>query len=280
MKKEKKVIETDPTRPIVLKEIEKYEKLGEFDHHTDPVDMSITLPVDKNFKYVRKGFFDKTKVFFQRIFIVYPFARKQSKNLGAIVVGKEKIKGIKSAVLTCNHVNKFDCLVIQNAMMPKKTYVIGAEFNNMKGFFGEMMRVGGMLPLSSDFSAQKNLLKAVEYYLKKNNYLLVYPEQAMWWYYEKPRPFKDGAFIFAAKHNVPVIPMFITFRESGIFDDNGIEHKHFTLNIMDPIYPKAELSYRENVKYLMEENHKACVNKYTEVYGKAPEYPELQKTEV
>ena len=280
MKKDKKVIETDSTRPEVLKEIEKYEKLGEFDHHTDPVDMSITLPVDKDFKYVRKGFFDKTKVFLQRIFIVYPFAKKQSKNLGAIVVGKEKIKGIKSAVLTCNHVNKFDCLVVQNAMMPRKTYVIGAEFNNMKGFFGEMMRVGGMLPLSSDFSAQKNLLKAVEYYLKKDNYLLVYPEQAMWWYYEKPRPFKEGAFIFAAKHNVPIIPMFITFRESGIFDENGIEHKHFTLNIMDPIYPKKELSYRENVKYLMEENHKACVDKYTEVYGKAPEYPEVERIPV
>lgn len=263
---------TDDTRLSVLAEIEKNEAMGAFDSHTDPVDYSMTLPVDENFPYIRKGFRDKTRVFLQRIFIVYPFAKKQSKNLGTRVVGKERMKGIRSAILTCNHINKFDCLAIQHAMMPRRTYVVGAEFNNVKGFFGEMMRVGGMLPLSNKLSAQKNFMKAVSHYLKKKCFVLIYPEQAMWWMYEKPRPMKDGAFVLAMKNSVPIVPMFITFRHTGVFDANGIEQKDITLNIMDPIYPREDLSYRENIEYLRRENERVCREKYIEVYGKEPTY--------
>ena len=99
---------TDDTRPLVLAEIEKCERMGAFDSHTDPVDYSMTLPVDESFPYIRRGVIDKTRVFFQRMFIVYPFAKKQSKNLGTLVVGRERIKGISSAILTCNHINKFE----------------------------------------------------------------------------------------------------------------------------------------------------------------------------
>lgn len=267
MAKKNAKIETDPTRPAVLADIEKYERLGIFDHHTDPVDYSITLPVDKNFPYVVKGFFKKTRVFFLRQFVVYPFARRASKEYETQVVGLEKIRGIKSAIITSNHVNKFDSLAIQHAMMPRKTYVVAAEFNNVSGRFGEMMRVGGMLPLSSDFSAQKNFMKAVHYYLSHKKFVLMYPEQAMWWNYEKPRPLKEGAFVLAVKNDVPIIPVFITFRPSGLFDDNGIEKKYFTLNFMDPIYPKREYNYRQNVEYMKKENERVCREKYEEVYG-------------
>lgn len=257
----------DPTRVKVLADIEECERLGQFDRHTDPIDLSCTLPVDKNFKYIRKGFFDKTRVFLQRMFIVYPFAKRVSKSMLKVEVkGKENIKGIESAILTSNHVNKFDCLAIQNTMMPKKTYVVAAEFNNVSGHFGEMMRVGGMLPLSSDFAAKKNFLKAVEYYLEKKCFVLIYPEEAMWWNYEKPRPYKEGAFVLAVKNNVPIVPIFISFRRSGIIDANGIEIKYLTINIMKPIYKRDDLSYRKNIEYLRKANEAACREKYEEIY--------------
>ena len=269
----------ETTRLQVLADIEKYEKLGEFDRHVDPVDMSIALPVDETFPYIPKGAL-KIKYAIERALYVNTFRKKANRDiLCTQVFGRENLEGIDAAIVTCNHVNKFDCLAVQYAAKGHRTYIIGAKFNNMKGFMGELMRAGGMLPLSDNMTAMKNLNKAVSYYLKKGNYVVCYPEQAMWWNYEKPRPFKDGAFSLAAINNVPVVPMFITFRNSGKYDENGIEIKHFSIHIMKPIYPDKELPRRKNVEYMREENYRACCEKYEQIYGKKLVYNTQKQNE-
>ena len=142
----------------------------------------------------------------------------------------------------------------------------------MRGFLGEMMRAGGLLPLSDSMGAMKNLNRAISTLLKKGNYVVCYPEQAMWWNYEKPRPFKDGAFSLAVMNDVPIIPMFITFRPSGEYDQNGIEIKYMSVHVMKPIYPQTDLPRRQRVNALREQNYLMCCEKYREVYGKEVEY--------
>ena len=51
-----KKIATDNSRPAVLARIAELEKAGRFDEHTDPVDMSIAMPVTPDFPYVRTAF--------------------------------------------------------------------------------------------------------------------------------------------------------------------------------------------------------------------------------
>ena len=87
---------------------------------------------------------------------------------------------------------------------------------------------------------------------------------------------KDGAFDLAVKNGVPIVPLFITFRPSGLVDDNGIEQKYLTLHIMPPLFAKKELGFRENVHFLREENERLCREKYREVYGKDPVYPQKE----
>ncbi|MBO5327299.1 MAG: 1-acyl-sn-glycerol-3-phosphate acyltransferase [Clostridia bacterium] len=266
-------IPTDQTRPAVLAAIEQYEREGAFDRHADPVDESIVIPVTPDFPYVPRTLTKRLRYFFSRRFIVYPFAKKVSEKMFCTVVkGKEHLQGIGAAILTCNHVDKFDCLVVQHACKPNRPFVVAAPFNNMRGSFGDHMRAGGMLPLGSDLATIRKFTAAVKHYLSRGKRILIYPEQAMWWHYEKPRPYKDGAFDLAARNGVPVVPCFITFRGTGVFDGNGIEQKHFTLHIMPPLYPKKELSFRENVAFLRDENMRMCKRKYKEVYGKDPEY--------
>ena len=48
--------------------------------------------------------------------------------------------------------------------------------------------------------------------------ILIYPEQSMWYNYRKPKPLKVGAFSFAVKNNVPVLPIFITCEDTENFD--------------------------------------------------------------
>ena len=120
--------------------------------------------------------------------------------------------------------------------------------------------------------------------LKKGNFVLFYPEQAMWWNYRKPRPVKPGAYKFAVKNNVPVLPCFITMKDSDIlgedlrreikdfevdesFVPDGYYVQEYTIHIGKPIYPKAELSPRENMEYMAEENFKVWREIYEREYA-------------
>lgn len=250
-----------------------YEKEGRFNEDINPVDWNACYPVTSSFPYVEKNVFKKLGNYLKNVFVINPFMRKQNKKVFKTKVeGRENLKGIKSAIVTSNHYNMFDCLAIRHALQDNKIKYCVAEYNNRKGFLGNMMRAGGIMPLSNKFNVQKMFSKAVDYYLKHGRKVVFYPEQAMWYMYEKPRPFRDGAYFFAVKNNVPVVPMFTTFSHTGVFDADGVEEKSLTVHIMPPIYPDPNLKPKENIEYMKEKNFQMCKDKYEEFYQKKLEY--------
>ena len=117
--------------------------------------------------------------------------------------------------------------------------------------------------------------EAMEYYLeKKKRKILFYPEQAMWREEPRPRPLKDGAFHYAVKHNVPVLPLFITFTPKAkmIDEQNRQEFSDYTIHILPPIYKKPELNNKENVEYMKNENYKLWTETYETTYNKKLEF--------
>ena len=50
--------------------------------------------------------------------------------------------------------------------------------------------------------------------LDQEKWVLIYPEQEMWWNYRKPRKLQRGAYYFAAKQNVPIISIFVEIRNT------------------------------------------------------------------
>ena len=78
----------------------------------------------------------------------------------------------------------------------------------------------------------------------------------------------DGAFHYAVKNKVPVIPLFITFTKLGKKDKNGIEQRRFHVHILEPIYADSTLSNAENVKMMKEKNMQLWIQKYEEFYKK------------
>lgn len=139
------------------------------------------------------------------------------------VIGLENMQKVTSgAILTCNHFNPFDCFAVETVFRMagqdknKKLYKIIREGNytNFPGLYGLFFKNCDTLPLSSLKSTMTKFIRAVDEILKNGNFILVYPEQSMWQDYKKPRPLKNGAFSFAAKNNVPVIPIFITLSDS------------------------------------------------------------------
>ena len=257
------------TRREVMDEIKKSEASGIFDKHIDPIPKELIVPVTEDYRYTfDRHFFEKIKYALEKAFLVKPFSLYQNWfKLKTRYVGRENLKGLKGAVLTCNHVTKFDCSAVKHGARGRRTFVIAAPFNNMKGLLGEMMRAGDMIPLNTTVHGNMKFNKTIEKVLtKKKQFLLVYPEASMWWNYKKPRPYKDGAFNIAVRYNVPVVPHFITFKDSKKFDKEGINIPKLTVHILKPIYPDNSLSRHDNIEYLKNAAFNACKEVYEKTY--------------
>ncbi len=256
------------TTPCVLENMKKLEEKKLYNDHVEPFDLTICEPVGADYPYIKNPLKLKISYFFVYNFIVKPFEKRELKRMGYSVTGKENIKGIKTAVVTSNHINKLDCTLNRKAFKPHKMYITAANFNNMKGLLGDVMRSSNMMPLGNGLAGMRSFDKAVNSLLQKNRYVLFYPEKSEWWCYPKPRPVLPGAYHYATKNNVPIIPTFITFTKNGRTDKNGIELFNMKVNILKPIYPKKELNNKENAKYLAEENYKAWKECYERTYNK------------
>ncbi|AEE15923.1 lysophospholipid acyltransferase family protein [Treponema brennaborense] len=255
------------TTPDVLEKIAEAEKNGDFSAHLDPIDYSDSLPVDAAFPYIPDAKL-KIRYWWRNFYFLNMFTWSLNRFVfHTNVRGKNRLHGIKGAVVTCNHINKFDGLVMRYALRGHRLKIMTADFNNRKGFLGDMMRASGILPFSPARETLSSFSNAVAYYLKHNTKVLFFPEGSEWWCYEKPRPFMDGAFHYAAANGVPVVPAFITFTKTGKFDrSSGIEKRRFTVHFLEPIYPDPALSKRENIRILKEKNVQACMKKYAEWY--------------
>lgn len=141
------------------------------------------------------------------------------------LAGSTEFKGLENlnnlpiggAIVTANHFNQIDSLPIKllaNKMHHQLSIVIEDTNLMLPGFFRYLMNYVGTIPLVQSASYIGNVFpKHLSNALAKNNWVLIYPEQEMWWNYRKPRKLQRGAYYFAAKQNVPVISLFIEIRD-------------------------------------------------------------------
>ena len=124
-------------------------------------------------------------------------------------------------------------------------------------------------------AAMKEFVRATDTLIKEGNFVLIYPEQSMWWNYRKPKPLKNGAYIFAYRNNVPVLPCFITMKDSDIMGDDGFFIQEYTIHVGEPIYPNKELSYRDGVKDMLDRNFAL----WKEIYEREYNMPLVYETQ-
>lgn len=250
------------------------EKQGKFHQDQDEPAPDSWYPVDENYPYIKKGLINSIKSA-----LYYKGLRKYAKRINRelcnlTVEGKENLKGIKGAVVTCNHFSEIDSFPMMEVLGNIK--FVANETNNWKNFIGDIMRNTGYIPLPGGLALKtmRKFNEAIAYNLKKGKKVLIYPEQAMWREYTKPRPLQKGAFHYAILNHVPVLPMFMTIEQKNPQTDEQGRHNfgNYTLHILPPIYPKAELSVKENEEYMKLENFRLWKEVYERVYGKKLTY--------
>ena len=89
----------------------------------------------------------------------------------------------------------------------------------------------------------------------------------MWRRYEKVRPFKPGAFRFAVKFNVPVLPLFIEFRQTKPRKVLRLKEK-VVMHILPAVYPEEEGTLRAKSDALLQKVRAAMIEKYESLYRK------------
>ena len=265
-----------PDRVAILKKIDEYERAGRFDEDVEDDPPSRMLMPDE-INYLKKSPVAKIKTKF-----AFMAARKFVNTLLAekkLII--KSIRGIhhwhdlpSGAIITCNHFNAFDSFAMQltydAAKRPDGTFyrvIREGNYTSFGGFYGMLMRNCNTLPLSSNHKTLRKFAEATVTLLKNGHFVLIYPEQSMWWNYRKPKPLKSGAFTFAAKAGVPVLPCFITMQDSDIIGEDGFPVQEYTVHVSAPIYPDESLPYGKRVEDLKQKNAAVWKTIYEREYG-------------
>lgn len=260
----------------VLEKIKQLELEGKFDQdvENDPPTRELK-PGEVDFTRRKLTSKIKTKYAY---YIARKFLKKSLKDRQLII---KEIKGLENfnaltsgAILTSNHFNAYESFALQVAYEStihnhkRKFFRVIREGNytSFPGFFGFLMRNCYTLPLSSNAKVTQEFLRSTDTILKKGHFVLVYPEQSMWWNYRKPKPLKKSSFKIASKAGVPVLPMFITMTDSDVLAPDGSFVQEYTINIGKAIYPNPELNDAANAEEMKKKNEEFCKEVYEDFY--------------
>lgn len=265
-----------PDRLEVLKKIEECEKCGNFSAEVEN-DLPTLELKPEDIDYKRKKLSNRLKRFF-----TYKIAGKMlNKMKKAGLFRMEQVEGLenlKSAqfggVITCNHFGVIDSFIMDQAFRQaqfkhKRMFRVIREGNytNPPKDFASILRNCDTLPLSQNKQTMRKFLRSTNELLQEGNFVLIYPEESMWWNYRKPRPFQNGAFRFAVKNKLPVVPVFITMQDSNQIGTDGFPIQIHTVHIEKPIYADPNLDEKQNIEQMKQQNYAICKRIYEHTYG-------------
>ncbi len=233
--------------------------------HLLPIKKIYDVNVDANYPYVDHSFRFKILNWFyytQARYLVdilnrfrYGFKLKGMEN---VTKNMDKLQG--GALTICNHVFRWDmCGILKVCGWRQLRFPIFR--GQMAGKDRDRMVGTGGVPIPEKLSDLRHFYKAFDYYHEKGYWMHFFPEESRWQFYTPIRPFKKGAFIFAERYNLPIIPMAYSYRERKGFLKLFGKEACVTLNVGEPIFPDPALKGQRSASIddLRRRTHEACV---------------------
>lgn len=199
-------------------------------------------------------------------------------NRNTEITGLEHLRQIHTgAIITSNHFNPLDNTAVRSALKKagkNRLYIVSQAGNfAMKGVIGFVMNYADTIPLGKDqdymTGAFPDLIRGL---LRSGQYVLIYPEQEMWFNYRKPRPLKRGAYYYAARFHVPVISCFVEQVEIKEKENDEFNKVRYVVHILEPIFPDPQKSVRENSMEMMNRDYEQKKQAYEKAYGRKLTY--------
>lgn len=143
------------------------------------------------------------------------------------------------------------------ALDDKEVYYTTLENSFKIPFVRKLIKLLRAIPIPKENKNKVHFKEALDNSLKEGKIIHFYPEASLWPYYNKIRNFKTGAFHFALRNNVPIIPMVFTFRRSQGIRRIFKRKSDVTLTILKPMTYKGE---DKDIKQQIEEFKKDVFN--------------------
>ena len=237
-----------PGREQAIENIRRAAQEGRFNDKTEPFDPQISPQALKAdiLGYVSRlnSPVQKLKTAVARA-VVRSWVRKWSEPVNEITGIRNLLTVQGPAFLTSNHFNPFDNGVHRtlSRLTGRDRLVAISQGTNfvMPGLNGFILRNIDVIPLIQEPSYMNGAFRTLmQRNLDRNRFILIYPEQEMWFNYRKPRPGKRGAFLFAAEYGVPVVPTFVEMVDLPEVVAPGFHDVKLILHVLPPIFPDPE----------------------------------------
>lgn len=276
-----------PGRELAIENIRRAALEGRFNDKTEPFDPEISPEALKAdiLGYVSRlnSPVQKLKTAAARA-VVDSWVRKWSEPVNEITGIRNLFTVQGPAFLTSNHFNPFDNGVHRtlSRLTRRDRLVAISQGTNfvMPGLNGFVLRNIDVIPLIQEPSYMNGAFRTLmRRNLDRNRFILIYPEQEMWFNYRKPRPGKRGAFLFAAEYGVPVVPTFVEMVDLPEMAAPGFHDVKLILHVLPPIFPDPEKSARESSFIMCRADFEAKVRCYEQCYGRPLTY-EFSKEDI
>lgn len=182
---------------------------------------------------------------------------------GFEVEGVENLRKVSGGKITIsNHVHPMDCTMNGLINFPERTYFPTLATNFKIPFIRHLIRILYAIPIPKKQAQKEKFFEEINKAILDGKTIHMYPEAALWPYYEKIRPFKKGAFKMAVEANCPIVPILYKFEEpDGIFALYK-RKKCIHAKVLEPVYPNLDLNKNEIAEDLqrrvMEEYNQYC----------------------
>ncbi|MCD7943295.1 MAG: 1-acyl-sn-glycerol-3-phosphate acyltransferase [Clostridia bacterium] len=199
-------------------------------------------------------------------------------NISTKIDGLDRLSSIKGgAIVTSNHFNPLDNTAVWTAVRKsgrKRLYIVSQDTNlAMTGFIGFLMKYSDIVPITSDYHYMAGpFIKALCSLVESGQFVLIYPEQEMWFNYKKPRPPRPGAYYYAAKFGVPIVSCFVEIKNRSKKENDSFYKTSYIVHILPTIHPDPNLTVRQNSSAMMTLDYKQKAEAYEDAYGKKLDY--------
>lgn len=141
--------------------------------------------------------------------IMYGFKVSGRKNLEAAVILPRSLRNMRVSpcILVSNHAVPLDPLLHGEAILPRFTYFTLLEETVLTPVLGTFVRLLGGIPVPQDQDRLGDIEKAVGIALRGRRLIHFYPEGECFLLNQEIKPFKAGAFYYAIKFGVPIVPV-------------------------------------------------------------------------
>jgi 1-acyl-sn-glycerol-3-phosphate acyltransferase len=233
-----------------------------------------TIPIDQNYKYIKKNVLWKILEFIVYQIFVRPFSFIYLKiKFHHKVINKKVLKKYKNTgyFIYSNHtLLAGDAFIPNTVNFPKSVKIIVHPDNISQKLTKPFIEMCGALPTPTTIKATKNFINAIEYYIAKNNVIQIYPEAHIWPYYSKIRKFPSTSFKYPIKLNTPIFvmtntfhkrkfsktPKIITYMDGPYFKDENLNNKENEEKICNLVYKtmtaRSKLTTYEYYTYIKE----------------------------